>query len=133
MYPVATLHREYKNDCALGTFILPSGEPLKTIERPWLDNRNNVSCYPEGTYLVKWLERSASGKYRRVWHVLNVPGRLGILLHQGNLASHSQGCTIIGSQHGVLGGLPAVLGSKSGLNKMRRELGEKDFILVVTS
>jgi hypothetical protein len=133
MYPVVILHRQYKTDCTLATFTLPSGKQLKTIERPWLDNRANISCYPEGVYMAKWLARSGSGKYKRVWHVIDVPNRSGILWHRGNLVRHSRGCTIVGSRHGSLGGLPAVLGSKTGLNKMRRELAGKDFILVVTS
>lgn len=133
MYPVVILHRKYEDDCTLGAIMLPSGNQLKSIERPWLDNKRNVSCYPEGTYLVKWLERSASGKYRRVWHVQDVPDRSGILWHQGNLVDHSSGCTLVGVRHGDIGGLPAVLSSKAGLNVMRKELEKKDFILVVIS
>lgn len=131
MHPVVTLLREYKDDCALGTVILPSGKVIKSIERPWLDNRPNISCYPEGQYLAKWLERSSSGKYKRVWVIENVPKRSGILWHVGNLVRHSKGCTLPGLRHGTLGGLPAVLSSGAGLNIMRRELEGMDFILVV--
>lgn len=131
MFKVVTLLREYKKNCTLGTLILPSGLVLKTIERPWLNNRANISCYPEGAYLVKYLPRSGSGKYKRVWHVQNVPKRSGILFHNGNLVRHSKGCTLVGRKHGALSGQPAVLSSASGLNAMRRELEGKDFILIV--
>lgn len=131
MFLVATLLRNYKENCTLGTLILPSGTVLKTIERPWLNNRTNISCFPEGIYFVKYLPRSGSGKYKRVWHVQNVPGRSGILFHNGNLVRHSKGCTIVGMKHGSLGGLPAVLSSAIGLNVMRRELNKRDFILIV--
>lgn len=133
MYPVVILLRSYKPTCTLGTVILPSGKILKSIERPWLGNKRNVSCYPEGTYLVKWLARSASGKYKRVWHVQNVPNRGGILWHAANLVRQLKGCTAPGLRHGKLYGLPAVLSSGAGLNVMRRELERKDFILVVRS
>ena len=131
MLQVVTLLREYKDDCTLGTIVLPSGKVLKSIERPWLNNSANVSCYPEGSYIAKWLERSASGRYKRVWHVQNVPGRGGILFHSGNLVQHSKGCTLVGRKHGNLGGYPAVLSSRSGISDMRRELEGKDFLLVV--
>lgn len=133
MLPIAYLYRDYRKNATLGDFILPSGKVLKTIERPWLNNKRRVSCYPEGVYLVKYLPRSASGKYKRVWHVQNVPNRSGILFHGGNLVKHSLGCTIVGLRHGWLGKALAVLSSKIGLNKMRDELEGKDFILVVTS
>lgn len=131
--PVVILHRKYKTDCTLGTVIMPSGTVLKSIERPWLDNKTNVSCYPEGIYLCKWIDRSASGKYKRCWHVQDVEGRTGILWHAANLARQLQGCTAPGLRHGNLYGLPAVLSSGAGLNKMRSEIGGKDFLLVVTS
>lgn len=133
MLPVVTLHRTYKKSATLAELLLPSGKIIRTIERPWLNNKRRVSCYPEGIYLVKWLPRSASGKYKRVWHVQKVPNRSGILFHGGNLVKHSLGCTIVGLRHGKLGNELAVLSSKLGLNEMRKELGGKDFILMVTS
>lgn len=133
MLPVVILHREYKATHTKGVVVLPSGKVLKSIERPWLDNKVNISCYPEGVYLAKWLERSSSGKYKRVWHIQNVPSRSGILWHVGNLVRHSRGCTLPGLRHGTLKKLPAVLSSGAGLNAMRRELHGQDFILVVSS
>lgn len=133
MLAAVTLLREYRPDCTLGTVLLPSGKVIKSIERPWLNNRANISCYPEGVYLAKWIDRSASGKYKRVWHIQNVPKRSGILWHVGNLVRHSRGCTLPGLRHGKLKGLPAVLASGSGLNAMRRELEGQNFLLIVAS
>lgn len=131
MLPVVVLLRDCRKDCTLGQVVLPSGKVIKSIERPWINNRPNISCYPSGTYLAKWLERSGSGRYKRCWHVQRVPKRSGILWHVGNLVRHSKGCTLPGMRHGKLGGLPAVLSSGAGLNLMRRELEGQDFILVV--
>ena len=130
---VVTLVRTYHPDAATGISFLPSGRCIRTIERPWLDNRPNVSCYPEGAYLCKWLERSASGRYKRVWHVQQVPGRTGILWHAGNLVRHSLGCTLPGMKTGTLEQSRAVLSSGAALNLMRQEMGGEDFVLVVTS
>lgn len=127
------LFRKYEKDCTTGIAALPSGETVRTIERPWLDNKSNVSCYPEGIYHCKWLERSASGKYKRCWHVQDVPNRQGILWHAANVASQLRGCTAPGMKHGKLWGKRAVLSSGKALNMMRKELGGQDFTLIVTS
>ncbi len=131
MLPVVVLLRDYKPTHTKGVVILPSGKILKSLERAWLNNRSNISCYPEGVYLAKWIDRSSSGKYKRVWHIQAVPSRTGILWHAGNLIRHTKGCTLPGLKHGRLNGLPAVLSSGAGLNAMRRELGGQNFILVV--
>lgn len=115
----------------MGTVILPSGKVIRSIERPWLNNRPNISCIPEGVYPAKWLERSGSGRYKRVWHVTGVPGRSGILFHVGNLVRHSRGCILPGMKWGKLEGVSAVLSSGSALSAMRSELSGKPFRLVV--
>lgn len=129
--PLVTMTRVYRADCTLALLTLPSGKVLRTIERPWKNNERNVSCIPEGRYQVHWLERSASGKYKRVWHVQNVPDRAGILFHAGNLVRHSFGCILMGMKEGRLEGKPAVLSSVAALNVMRSELGGKNFELLV--
>ena len=105
---------------------------LCTLELPWLGNERSVSCIPEGAYTTTYLPRSASGKYRRVYHLQDVPGRGGILLHAGNTASHSWGCMLVGTRHGVLGNRRAVLRSRSALELLRTQIGESPFTLEVT-
>ena len=125
------LKRTYRPYVTFGELFLPNGVSVKTLERPWINNAPNVSCIPEGKYQVEWLERSASGKYKRCWHVTGVEGRFGILIHAGNIVSHTTGCILVGSMHGTLGGRAAVLRSKPALNKLRRELEGKDFRLII--
>ena len=127
MLPEVRLIRDYREDWTPGTARLPSGILIKTLELPWLNNAINKSCYPEGDYICKWLERSASGKYKRVWHVQNVPGRTGILWHAGNYLRNTNGCTLPGMSHGDR----AVWQSGKALNLMRSELGGRDFLLAV--
>ena len=127
---LAVLTREYRLHCTLGTMEF-DGLTIKTIERPWLNNLANKSCIPEGEYVCTYLDRSASGKYKRVWHVQNVEGRTGILFHRGNLVRHSLGCIILGLSHGYLGGQEAVLSSGAALHKMRKHIGENSFNLLV--
>jgi hypothetical protein len=61
-----------------------------TIELPWRDNKNNISCIPEGSYLL--LAREA---HRRITHlvVFGVPGRSFIFLHPAkNALTELRGC-----------------------------------------
>jgi len=51
------------------------------IELPWRDNKNKVSCIPEGVYDCIIWNSPSKGK---CFKVLNVPGRDSILIHKGN-------------------------------------------------
>jgi hypothetical protein len=124
------LFREYFKTHTYGTLVA-AGKVLYTIERPWLNNARNISCIPSGDYIVKFLPRSGSGKYRNVWHIQNVLNRSGVLIHNGNLVIHSRGCLILGSKKGTLAGAPAVLGSRPALRKLQDILGTEDFILKI--
>lgn len=122
--------REYYDQSTLGRLTLPSGNAIVTLELPWRQNQTNVSCIPPGAYVAHWLERSGSGKYRRVWHVRNVPGRTGILFHAGNLPEHTWGCILPGLRFGEAVE-PSVADSVAGLNRMRDELEGENFLLVI--
>lgn len=115
----------------LGVFIV-NGQRFSTIERTWLNNKRNTSCIPSGRYLCKFMKRSASGKYKNCYHVQSVQDRSGILIHNGNLASHSKGCIILGIKRGFLNGKRAVLASKSAMSKLARITKKKDFYLTIT-
>lgn len=105
---------------------------IHTLERPWLNNRQNVSCIPEGRYKVNFLPRTYSGKFNRVYHLQNVPNRTGILIHTGNLVSQIQGCILVGLKPGELSGKPAVLNSGAAMNKLRDVIGEQSFTIHVS-
>lgn len=76
-----------------------------TLERPWLDNRPNVSCIPKGTYPLR---KKRGGTYYRsyssperfghpyVVEVAKVPGRSAILFHGGNTIEDIEGCILPG-------------------------------------
>ena len=70
------------------------GETFYTIERPWLDNKPNISCIPTGTYD---LERRDSPRFGETWYLPDVPDRSWILMHVANFPSDVQGCIGIGT------------------------------------
>jgi hypothetical protein len=125
----ATLERFYSGeDCTLGKISL-DGTTLFTIERPWLDNKNNVSCIPAGTYRVIWSRSPRLKKF--TYEVLNVPGRGGIRIHAGNRAADSLGCPLLGLRVGAIGKDRAVLASRSAVAKFEDYFQRKSFTLEV--
>jgi hypothetical protein len=67
-----------------------------TLELPWKNNANEISCIPTGQYPVAFRNDPGSKyKYRHL-HVRNVPGRQWILVHKGNFPKDTLGCILPG-------------------------------------
>ena len=89
------LERNYFNDATIGVLRIEGKDnPIWfTIERPDLNNQNNISCIPEGTYKVA---PYSSDKFPDVWEVKDVLNRTKILIHQANWAHDLEGCIGVG-------------------------------------
>ena len=92
------------------------GLTIYTCERPWLDNRRNVSCIPAGKYPLR-PRRYYRGGYDAI-EVTEVPGRSLILFHRGNIYLNSQGCILPGMELGLLGGLWSVEDSSAAFRHL---------------
>jgi hypothetical protein len=97
-----TLLREYYPEATTGTLLNEKGERLcSTLELPWIDNKQYVSCIPEGIYHVK---KYSSTKWPDVWQIMNVVDRTNILIHWGNKVSTKrelsdvEGCILVGNK-----------------------------------
>ena len=109
-----------------GMLFLPNGWNCCTMEPPWLDNIKSRSCIPEGEYLAGL---KLSPKYGDVYQVFDVPDRTGILFHSGNYAgdeesglkSDTDGCILLGKNHGELLGQDVVLSSKVTMSEFMLE------------
>lgn len=92
--------QEHPSKQTLGTLFLYKESQLifscKTLELPDLENRNQVSRIPEGTYKVI---RRTSKRYGEHFHITNVPGREYILIHPGNYFTQIRGCVLVGKDH----------------------------------
>jgi len=114
-----------------GTFgvLSKDGIPLcVTVERPWADNANGVSCIPEGTYrFVSYNSPTKGG----VWLGQNVPGRSEIEIHSANLASELEGCIAVGQWFADFNGVRGVANSKPTLEMLKIAL-PAEFDLVIT-
>ena len=97
-------------------------QPIATLELPWENNKTDISCIPCGGYKCV--------KHARGWHVQEVVGRTGILIHVGNTTADILGCIVLGMAIGELGGKPAVLSSARALRLLEGLVGD-EFILTV--
>jgi hypothetical protein len=69
----------------------------KTLERAWLDNKQNESCVPIGTYPIvfEWSDRFSM----YLWELKEVPGRSECKIHAANYWYQLNGCIAPGDQH----------------------------------
>ncbi|UCC71270.1 MAG: hypothetical protein JSV86_12860 [Gemmatimonadota bacterium] len=102
-------------DAPFGTYgelFLPEFSCL-TVERPWMDNRPNISCIPPGVYKVS--PTMFRGLYKTL-EVEGVPGRSLIKIHKANVPDDLRGCIGLGTSWGWLRGSLAVNASASAFN-----------------
>jgi len=84
------LKRTYHRSGTNGALWYDGSLVCHTIELPWKDNEVNVSCIPEGSYL---LEKRIT--HERGFHLIlkSIPGRSWILIHPANDAiTELEGC-----------------------------------------
>lgn len=98
------LQRTYGAKGTNGVLYLNGDKLCYTIELPWVNNQCNMSCIPEGTYVLR---KRWSPKHQ--WHleITGVKGRGLILIHAANNAiMELRGCiapvtTITGEGQGL--------------------------------
>lgn len=109
-----------------------------SIELPWRDNLSCKSCIPAGMYSVV---PYSSKKFGRVFWIKEVPERLAILFHSGNLAGNrevgykaqSLGCILLGKYFGKYEGQEAVWVSKRAVAEFKTAVGDKQFELEIVN
>lgn len=100
-----------------------------TVEREWLDNRSNVSCFPTGLYDVRM---TWSPRFRAMLYELqDVPGRFACRIHPANLASQLNGCVALGEKRGYMDGVKAILVSRPAVRAFEAALNRQPFRLEV--
>lgn len=102
-----------------------------TIELPWRNNEQRVSCIPEGEYQLRMrpspvVQRSSGGEFSEGWEVCAVPGRTFIMLHPGNWADNVLGCIAMGRSHVVMSGKLAVSNSRDTFRDLMAALATRN-------
>lgn len=99
-----------------------------TLEEPWNNNQEFISCIPPGIYkLVRhgW-EPNATTRKKRVWRLEKVPGRSGVLIHEANTLNDISGCIGVGAGFGPHG----LKDSQKTLDELRKILPVETYIEV---
>lgn len=88
----------YKEDKVqtLGEMVYDGQVIAKTLELPYKANQFRVSCIPLGCYTVV---RRRSAKFGNHFHILDVPNRDYILIHNANYYWNLLGCIGVGKDH----------------------------------
>jgi hypothetical protein len=95
---ISIIRTHYQTTQTLGKMVLLNANreilfECETLELPWRHNQKQVSCIPAGRYQAR---RRTSAKYGNHLHILNVPNRELILIHQANYAHQLLGCIAVG-------------------------------------
>lgn len=107
------LHRTYFKEGTNGTLFINESFFGFSIELPWLENKRNVSCVPEGIYVLK---SRYSQKFKHHLILENVKNRTLILIHPANDAlKELKGCI---APVTYLSGIGKGTTSKNLLNKL---------------
>ncbi len=120
----------------LGMFVLEDGTTYHSMELPWRDNQNGLSCIPPGEYTCHWI---LSPKHGECYQVMNVLNRDMIEIHSANFAgdvnkgyiSQLLGCIALGMTIGILNGQLAVLNSKGAIAAFEAKQAKQDFQLTI--
>lgn len=100
-----------------------------TLELPWLENAQNISCIPAGTYQC---EKHQSPNHGYCVSIKNVVGRTQVLIHKGNFNRNTKGCVLVGESLIDMDkdGKVDVSNSKETLDRLMSEL-PREFQLVI--
>jgi hypothetical protein len=66
-----------------------------TLELPTIENKQNISSIPLGTYECNCI---VSEKYGRCIQIQNVANRSSVLIHVGNFKYQTRGCILVGDR-----------------------------------
>jgi len=124
------LRRYYHgDDVTLGTLFIEGikHQPIFTLENPWQDNRENVSCVPIGQYACN----PFSGDHKNCYRLCNVKDRTDVLIHVGNWTKDTSGCILLGRSVVFKDAEYMVPYSFLTLNKFKDLLNYEPFVLEI--
>ena len=100
-----------------------------TLERPWDDNKTDVSCIPAGRYTCR---RVFSQRFGETFEIAAVPGRTHVLFHKGNTIHDTKGCVCVAEEFGGTMQSPTVVSSERGYRELMQMVsGLYEFTLVI--
>ena len=92
-----------------------------TVEQPWRENMQDISCIPAGRYRCVQVD---SPKFGNTFEVTGVPGRTHVLFHRGNSIQDTHGCILVAEEFGGTFNAPMIASSDKGF---------KEFLYITSS
>ena len=122
------LRRWGNPDCTGGRLFFENFQCF-TLEKPWLDNQENISCIPVGEYCYYSSTSTRNGK---VLQLENVEDRTSIQIHAGNYINQTQGCILVGDSIRLLNNdkIPDVANSRNTLTNLLELAGKSGVIQI---
>jgi len=91
--------RQYPGAKCTSGYLAVNGKVIcYTLERPWLDNMQNISAIPPGRYPA-FIRYDHADQWRI--ELQDVPGRTNVQIHVGNEVDESKGCILVGLDLGT--------------------------------
>jgi len=102
-----------------------------TLELSWNENKRSISCIPCGDYKVV---KRTSEKYGDHFHILDVPNRDWILIHNLNFNYQTKGCVGVGDDLAYINedNDIDIVNSKKTLKKLYNLLPDKFDLSIVS-
>lgn len=128
----ATMGELYKDTNNNGKIDSEDTYLADTLELPFRNNRQNISCIPEGTYkMTPRISKKLNQPHFQIHTPTDITGRSGIMMHQGTTTWNSLGCLLVGkkTEEGY-----SLERSSETLAELRKEFEkETDLRLTITS
>lgn len=125
----------YREDGTFGVCFDEDVPFCLSVELPWKNNQQNVSCIPPSDKHDDWEEyicqRVESPKFGLTFEVLGVENRSHILFHKANTIDDLLGCIGIGERFESLGGKTAVWMSSEAFLEFMQRFGSEDLFKLV--
>lgn len=122
------LYRWYNPDCTIGRMYIGEFQCF-TLELPWLNNQQDISCIKPGEYQYKIYESPSKGT---VLLLLDVENRTWVEVHSGNYTRQILGCILVGDSVKWLDAdyIPDVTNSVRTLKKVLALAGQSGTIRI---
>ncbi len=118
-------------DCTIGQLELVGTDfRCFTLELPWLNNANDISCVPAGTYKYR---KRISPSLGRVIHLIGTEPRTWVYIHSGNFTASILGCILVGQAIKDINrdGIPDVTNSMPTFNSLMDRTDDEGVITIM--